>query len=185
MLPWIQSLHSRYGDCVRLAPNEVSFISGETAWQDIYGFRTGAHKTPPYLKDRTWYMPPPNGVYHIVGADEAKHSIMRRNLSHAFSDKALREQEGLVQGFVDLLVARLGEQVGDRDVGGVVDIMAWYNFTTFDIIADLTFGEPLYCLRDKEYVPISLHFISLLSYTSSFFPSSYGPNDTDVATTPG
>jgi hypothetical protein len=38
------ALHKKYGDVVRLAPNEVSFTSGETAWPDIYGFRTGKLK---------------------------------------------------------------------------------------------------------------------------------------------
>jgi hypothetical protein len=52
---WLKELHEEHGDAVRVAPNEVSFISGETAWQDIYGFRTGKHKhTGPYLKDRSW-----------------------------------------------------------------------------------------------------------------------------------
>lgn len=73
---------------------------------------------------------------------------MRRNLSHAFSDKALRQQETLVQGYVDLLVHRLGEHATE---GKEVDIMRWYNYTTFDVIADLSFGEPLYCLRDNQY----------------------------------
>jgi hypothetical protein len=30
-------LHEKYGDVVRISPNEVSFISGETAFPDIYG----------------------------------------------------------------------------------------------------------------------------------------------------
>jgi hypothetical protein len=34
-------LHEEYGDVVRLAPNEVSFISADSAWSEIYGFRTG------------------------------------------------------------------------------------------------------------------------------------------------
>jgi hypothetical protein len=52
---WLQQLHTQYGEAVRLAPNEVSFISGETAWPDIYGFRTGKHKnTGAYVKDRSW-----------------------------------------------------------------------------------------------------------------------------------
>ena len=52
---WIKEQHDIYGDAVRVAPNEVSFISGETAWPDIYGFRVGKYKdTGPYLKDRTW-----------------------------------------------------------------------------------------------------------------------------------
>lgn len=73
---------------------------------------------------------------------------MRRNLSHAFSDKALRQQETLIQSYVDLLVHRLSEKA---QKGNDVDIMRWYNYTTFDIITDLSFGEPLYCLRDNQY----------------------------------
>lgn len=52
---WTKELHEKYGDAVRVAPNQVSFISGETAWPDIYGFRTGKYKnTGHYLKDRNW-----------------------------------------------------------------------------------------------------------------------------------
>lgn len=29
--------------------------------------------------------------------------------------------------------------------------MRWYDYTTFDIITDLAFGELLYCLRDNHY----------------------------------
>lgn len=121
MIQWIKSMHDTYGDAVRVNPTEVSFISGETAWPDIYGFRTGKHKTEAYLKDRTWYARPVNGVWHLLASTEADHSRMRRNLSHAFGDKALREQEALVQGFVDLLVQRLHDQVEENV--GAVDIM--------------------------------------------------------------
>lgn len=37
-------LHKKYGEVVRISPNEVSFTSGETAWPEIYGFRTGKMK---------------------------------------------------------------------------------------------------------------------------------------------
>jgi len=157
---WIQEQHEKYGDAVRVAPNEVSFISGETAWPDVYGFRTGKYKgTAPYLKDQSWFPKPVNGVWSIIQAGEEDHSRMRRNLSHAFSDKALRQQETLVQSYVDLLVHRLGEHATE---GKEVDIMRWYNYTTFDIIADLSFGEPLYCLRDNQYHRwVELAFASL------------------------
>jgi len=52
---WITELHEQYGDAVRVAPNEVSFTSADTAWSDIYGFRTGKYKgTGAYLKDHAW-----------------------------------------------------------------------------------------------------------------------------------
>lgn len=144
LLSWAKAQHDKYGEVVRLAPRELSFISGETAWPDIYGFRTGKYKnTGSYLKDDSWYLQPLNNVRSLVIADDANHSRMRRNLAHAFSDSSLRSQEGLVQKYVDLLVHRLGEQEAE---GKAVNIAQWYNFATFDIITDLTFGEPLYCL---------------------------------------
>ncbi|KAF2625088.1 cytochrome P450 monooxygenase-like protein [Macroventuria anomochaeta] len=149
ILPWIQHLHAQYGDVVRVTPTEVSFISGETAWPDIYGFRTGKYKdTGAYLKDKAWFPTPINGVWSIITSTEADHSRLRRNLSHAFSDKALRSQEPLIMSYVDLLIHKLSQHA---EKGMSVDIMRWYNYTTFDIIADLSFGEPLYCLRDSGY----------------------------------
>ncbi|KAF2005891.1 cytochrome P450 monooxygenase-like protein [Amniculicola lignicola CBS 123094] len=163
IIPWIQELHAKYGDVVRVNPYEVSFISGETAWEDIYGFRTGKQKnTGSFMKDRSWFPTPINGVYSIIVADDVTHSRMRRNLAHAFSDKALKAQEGMVQQYADLLCHRLQEQKSE----GVeaVDITRWYNYTTFDVITDLTFGEPLYCLRDNEYHPwVHMVFAAVMS----------------------
>jgi cytochrome P450 len=157
MVAWIKELHDTYGDAVRVAPGEVSFVSGETAWPEIYGFRTGKYKdTGAYLKDPAWFPKPVNGVSSLILTNEADHTRVRRNLSYAFSDKALRDQESSLQGYVDLLVHRLGEHAADDKP---VDIMRWYNYTTFDVICDLTFGEPLYCLRDStEHKWIQLVF---------------------------
>lgn len=53
-----------------------------------------------------------------------------------------------MQQYIDLLVHRLDEHAQEAED---VDIMHLYNYTTFDIISDLTFGEPLFCLRDSKY----------------------------------
>ncbi|KAH6643841.1 cytochrome P450 monooxygenase-like protein [Boeremia exigua] len=149
ILPWVQELHAKYGDVVRVAPTELSFISGETAWPDVYGHRIGKYReTGAYLKDRSWYLRPVNGVPSIITSTEADHTRLRRNLAHAFSDKALRLQEPLIMSYVDLLIHKIGEQA---DKGLPVNMMRWYNYTTFDVITDLAFGEPLYCLRDNKY----------------------------------
>jgi cytochrome P450 len=155
ILPWIKESHDKYGHAVRLAPNDVSFISGETAWPEIYGFRVGKYKnTGAYVKDRAWFPKPINGVYTILAANEADHTRLRRNLSHAFSDKALRDQEPIIQQYSDLLVQRMHEHAADAKP---IDMSKWYNFLTFDVIVDLTFGEPLYCLRDgKDHLWIQL-----------------------------
>lgn len=117
---------------MRIAPDELSYISGETAWQDIYGFHTGKKAAEgKYLKDRMFFAKPYNGVWSILLADTEAHTRMRRNLAHAFSDKALREQESLIQGYVELFIQRLHEQV-QNDSKGKVDLVRWYNYFTFE-----------------------------------------------------
>ncbi|KJK61356.1 Cytochrome P450 [Aspergillus parasiticus SU-1] len=141
----IKDLHQRYGEVVRIAPNELSFIDGE-AWKAIYGTRPG-HKQKP--KDVRYYPPTAGGVPSIVVSNDEDHSRFRRTLSHAFSETSLRAQEPLVNSYIDLLIQRLHEhcEAGSKPL----DMVAWYNFTTFDIIGDLAFGEPFNCLHNSAY----------------------------------
>ena len=128
----VNRLHEKYGEVVRISPNEVSFISGETAWQDIYGFRTGdlkGHRN--MLKDPAWYAPPPKGSQIIIANDE-DHARTRKTLSHAFSERALAQQEGLLQGYVDLLISRLKEATSTNKAPQ--DMTKWYNWTTVSLL---------------------------------------------------
>lgn len=71
---------------------------------------------------------------------------MRRVFNPAFSDRSLREQEPLFHKYVDLLVSKL------RDTNGQpVPLGQMLNFATFDIMGDLTFGQPLGLLQSAEY----------------------------------
>ncbi|KAF2455341.1 benzoate 4-monooxygenase cytochrome P450 [Lineolata rhizophorae] len=152
LIGWMTHLHEKYGPVVRVGPTEVSFITGESAWQDIYGFHHDASKTGKYyLKDREFFSITPSGVWSMIAEDEANHSKERRLFSHAFSEKALREQEPLLQRYVDLLQMRLHEE---SESGKLLDLQKWYNYTTFDIIADLAFGESFECLSQKSYHPM-------------------------------
>lgn len=123
----VLQLHKKYGEAVRISPNEVSFISGETAWQDIYGLRIGKHKGHlSTQKDRATYAP---DIEHanIITSNDEDHARIRKTLSHAFSERALAQQESLVQGYVDLLVSRL-KDVAARESGKPQDITKWYNW---------------------------------------------------------
>ena len=72
-------------------------------------------------------------VLKSIAADQADHTRIRKLFAHAFSDTALLEQEPILTHYFDLLVKKLNEQV-DGPTRGRVDMMAYYNFTTFDII---------------------------------------------------
>lgn len=67
---------------------------------------------------------------------------MRKVLNPAFSDRALKAQEWILQGYTHLLITRLRDQIDSAGEGSTaVDIDTWYNFTTFDTVGDLCFGE--------------------------------------------
>lgn len=136
---WINELHSIYGSTVRVAPNELSY-SDPQAWRDIYGHAIGG--TKPTDKDMRFYGPSFNGSPDIIRASGPDHARFRRNFSHAFSEKALREQEPLICHYVNMLVGKLSNLARER-AEAPIEIVRLYNLTTFDIMGDLTFGEPL------------------------------------------
>lgn len=168
----VKALHDEYGEIVRIAPDELSFTTAQ-AWRDIYGHRQG-HKG--LQKDPVFYGLPPEGVHHIVSTpSDADHSRMRRLLAHAFSEKALREQETLITSYIDTLIDKLRQQnLGSE--GGKVDLVKWYNFTTFDIIGDLAFGESFHCLEHEGYhswvstIFKSIKFLAYLQVARRFPP---------------
>jgi cytochrome P450 len=133
------ALHNKYGPVVRTGPTRLSFAGGAQAWKDIYGLRKG-HAPAPY-KDRIFYRPPFNGAESILTArSEPEHKQQRKVLSSGFSEKSLREQEPLLLTWATKLLNKLKERTLRHEK---VDLVEFFNFTTFDIMADLTFGESL------------------------------------------
>ncbi|OQD88628.1 hypothetical protein PENSOL_c069G04160 [Penicillium solitum] len=140
-----QNLHQKYGDAVRIAPNEVTFTDPE-AWKEIFAIRPGKPQRP---KDQRHVSVGPNHIPSILRTDDQTHARYRRSLSHGFSEGSLQRQEVIVKGYVDLLVQRLH---GLAESGSTtVDMTCWYNYTTFDIIGDLAFGESFGCLQNSQY----------------------------------
>ncbi|KAG9561451.1 cytochrome P450 monooxygenase, partial [Aureobasidium melanogenum] len=187
VLPWMQELHEKYGPMVRYTPNEISVISGkDNPWQEIYGFRTGKQKgTASFEKDPAWYSAPPLGVAHLINAEGENHGRQRRVISHAFSDKALREQEGLLQSYVDLLISRFRDISNCSpdfasggagwDSTGKIELCNWYNGFTFDVITDLSFGHPFGSLANSKqhfWIPSILSSIKAVKffYVMYYFP---------------
>lgn len=83
----------------------------------------------------------------IITCSRNDHSRMRRTVAHAFSEKALREQEPILESYVDTLISRLK----DKSADGPVDVVEWFNWTTFDIMGDLTYSSPFDCLKEGQY----------------------------------
>ncbi|KAH0432722.1 hypothetical protein CcaCcLH18_06298 [Colletotrichum camelliae] len=131
----MEETHRKYGDVVRIAPNELSFCSPRS-YKDIYGHAT--KDKLPFLKSE-WY---DNGDEYpglVSVRDPMEHRKQKQSLSSAFSSRSLRDQEYVVHQYVDLFIEQIGKLGGPHTQG--VNVTEAFNWLTFDIIGDLTFGE--------------------------------------------
>ncbi|BCR98475.1 cytochrome P450 [Aspergillus luchuensis] len=139
----VLDLHDRYGDIVRIAPDELAF-SHPDAWKDIMGHKNGEEE----LGKADWFYRPFPEARHIVNEERDQHKCLRRAMAHGFSEKSMRDQEPLIRKYTDLLLEKLHVH---SERGQPVALSDWYNFTTFDIIGDLAFGEAFGCLENAKY----------------------------------
>ena len=139
-------LHKEYGSVVRTAPNELFFIEPE-ALRTIYAERTKL--CPVFKKNYDTFYETRNQIAHSVFiAGNGDHARMRKIINHAFSERALRDQEPRIQDQVQTLIQGLDSA---RAKTRIVDLNEWYNCAAFDIIADAAFGEPFNTLQETTY----------------------------------
>ncbi|CAG8948790.1 hypothetical protein HYFRA_00001912 [Hymenoscyphus fraxineus] len=157
---WTIKIHETYGSVVRTGWDQLSFIEGRALLTsdpfsgtvrnytfeerndsndtDIYGLKAqGGANLPKDLRRRS---EEPNGAPSIIVSNDEDHKRMRRLQAHAFSEKALRAQESVLDGYVNKLIKKLHENVANP-ASSIVDMVLWYNYTTFDILGDLAFGQ--------------------------------------------
>ncbi|KAI1305687.1 cytochrome P450 [Xylaria venustula] len=145
----VSELHKQYGPVVRIAPNELAFSSPQ-AWRDIYGHKKlGQEEFPKYEGTYKIFKHLPTS---IINSDREEHGALRRQLSHGFSDRSMREQEPIIGSYVDLFISRL-KDLSKKD--SIHNMREWYNFATFDIIGDLSLGSDggFGCLQNSNYHP--------------------------------
>ena len=149
----VKKLHEHYGDVVRTAPDEVSFAR-EDAWHDIFSGRAGRK---PFPRDPTFFKSPPGQPDNLITTIDANENArMRQLVMPAFTENALLKQEPTIQSYTTLMVDRLMKQATaakDAEAGAIIDIVEWFNWYTFDVIGELTLGEPFGCLISTKNHP--------------------------------
>ncbi|KAI0598194.1 cytochrome P450 monooxygenase [Biscogniauxia sp. FL1348] len=136
-------LHEKYGPLIRIDPRTVS-ITDSAVWKEVFG-----HRKPGKLensKEPKFFSDMPHSVIGSVSSED--HGRQRRILSRGFSSQSMVSQEPLIRRHIDLLFRRMHD-FADRDEP--VNVVAWYNYTTFDILGDLAFGSSFGCLETGTY----------------------------------
>ncbi|RGP77130.1 hypothetical protein FLONG3_4645 [Fusarium longipes] len=140
---WMKALHDKYGPVVRFGPTDVSYTIGG-AWNDVAGPKDSE-------KAQEFAIQPVNGVRSMLTTDVENHARMRRLFSPAFSERALKQQQPLFKKYADLLSYKVSE-VG-KDGANPIEMCRLFNFATFDVMAELCFGDHLNLLAKNEYSP--------------------------------
>jgi cytochrome P450 len=73
---------------------------------------------------------------------DTDHARMRKLMSHAFSEAALREQLPLIASHMLVFISQI-QLRSKANEARKVDLNEWLNYLAFDIVADLSFGESL------------------------------------------
>ncbi|KAJ6009297.1 hypothetical protein N7522_004313 [Penicillium canescens] len=150
---YITEQHAKYGEIVRTASNELSFISA-SAWQEIYGNKSGWDNV--YEKNGIAYLQGNEDTTNIFFASSRQHAPVRRMMAPAFSERAVKKQEALVQECLDHMMTSLRKRNGLEHFpreDGVVNMAAWFNFEVFDVLSSLAFGASIGSLESGQYHP--------------------------------
>lgn len=78
--------------------------------------------------------------------DPAVHARKKRNLTAAFSAKALAGQESIVQNCLDNFVEKLGP-LSRKSEGKGINVVHWVEMAIFDILGEMAFGEGFGCIE--------------------------------------
>ncbi|KAJ7510436.1 cytochrome P450 [Mycena galericulata] len=137
---YYQHLHQRYGDVVRVGPNELSF-SSSSAIVPMLGIK-GMPKGP-------WWdgrMPENKTVRSLLSLrDPEEHNRRRRIWHRAFSASALTEYDVVVRNRLAQLVEILTDSSGQS-----MDLTQWMGRFMYDVMNDIVFGGGVELMRDGD-----------------------------------
>lgn len=177
---WAKKIHDKYGDIVRIGPNELSFNSPSYV-HPILG-PGGMPKASFY--DGRFYNPNPAAPHALIGIRiPSEHARRRKAWQTAFSSENQKNYH--------LIIERRGLQLAEcfekiARSGETVDLARWVGRFTYDFMMDLIFdggselmrdgdGDGLWDMMEQAYPYAQL--ISLLPWiapTLTRYPSLHG-----------
>ncbi|KAI0117975.1 isotrichodermin C-15 hydroxylase [Nemania sp. FL0031] len=145
--PWaIARALDKYGDVVRIAPNELVFVTPRAA-SDIYASHT---KNLEHFTKTDFFIfgLEDNGLNWEM--DPVKHRNDSKQLSPAFSLKSIRSKEQIVHQYIDDFVQKLKTH-GPKPEG--IDLKTWADWLAMDISAYLAYSREMNNMRDMKTAP--------------------------------
>ncbi|KAF2637187.1 cytochrome protein [Massarina eburnea CBS 473.64] len=164
---WVEELHQRYGNIVRLSPNEIQFSSIK-AVKTIHSYRKVFPKSAFYSYFTSAYKV--QSVFNTT--DLVTHARYRRLLAGPLSESGLKNVEALVDSRATMAIEKIGEEM---DKKGYANAMQWWLFMATDVIGELSFGDSFRMLElgHKTQYALDLQSVAPAIGIISAFPTFY------------
>lgn len=131
---YVDQLHRRYGDVVRIAPNEVS-IADIAGVSQIHKIGSGFLKSNFYTNLTPTREP---GIFAMQ--DPHDHAARRKLFARAFSNSSLKAHwEAEVRRKINLAVDQI--KTAATRPGKGADVLQWWTLMATDVTTHLSFGE--------------------------------------------
>ncbi|KUI57993.1 hypothetical protein VP1G_05332 [Cytospora mali] len=140
--PWIiENVLKQYGDVVRIAPNELVFLTPQ-AGRDIYL----SQEKNLELFVQLGYDSLDTGDGGISGeTNPVKHREIAKKLAPAFSTRNFKAKEATVLKHIDTFIEKM-KIVGKEGV----ELQRWVEWLALDLSADLTYGREMGQMQDMK-----------------------------------
>ncbi|KAK7706313.1 hypothetical protein SLS64_007653 [Diaporthe eres] len=142
--PWRQEdLVRQYGDVVRIGPNDVMFYTPQ-AVMDIYGPMSKGQEV--FVKTNLMDF----GQGDLGFSWQPNPAIRKatgKKILPAFSNKANKNKEPLVNAYIDLFIHKMRTLGGEREGLLMNDWLYWF---AVDMAADLAYGREMSHLKDGK-----------------------------------
>ncbi|EXL65012.1 hypothetical protein FOPG_18745 [Fusarium oxysporum f. sp. conglutinans race 2 54008] len=141
--PWaIENAFKKYGDVVRIAPDEVA-VFPYNAHQDM--LLSGRKGTPTFIKTdiHPTFTPGERGVFAEINIDE--HRKTKQALARAFSINAHKEQDSALHKIIDEFILKVEAHSHDTDD---MDITMWFSLLAADLIGEMSVGHSFGNVKD-------------------------------------
>ncbi|KAN0137390.1 Cytochrome P450 [Lactarius tabidus] len=159
-----KNLHERFGDVVRVGPNELS-IRDSSLIHPVLG-QGRLSKGPRWGEDPTML---------IARTDPISHMEQRKPWNRAFSSAAVKEYEIIAANRIRQLVGCLEDMIerSDEKTNAVVDMTQWMRYFSTDVMGDVAFGgglEHMKAGRDIDGLWIDFEFGIIMTAVISHVP---------------
>ncbi|KAI1147270.1 cytochrome P450 [Nemania diffusa] len=161
--PWIiEDALNTYGDVVRIAPNELVFVRPQ-ALSDIYGAHHQNIELFPKTQINNHGSEKRGGL--IWEWDPVRHRQVAKQISPAFSGRALRAKEPALHRYIDLFIQHMISD-GQDDRG--VSLPTWLNWLCVDISAEMAYNREMNAMQNRvnpPYLDLIYRFNTFMTVT--------------------